>query len=697
MDSANHTGIRRELALTRACAAVTVLASAAFLVASMDGLRSRVASGAGIGEAAAYLLLVSFLLYGGLVYQFARLGYLRRLQAHAPPDRSEVEAAGLNGAPSVAILVPSYKEEPQVVRKTLLSAALQSYPNRRVVLLIDDPPLPDDEDSAAELRAARLLPGEISAVLARPAALCRARFEELRGRLASHGDVGAPYEALRLARLHEEVAGWFEEQAARFPCGDHTDALFVEEVLVASAAGLRDDAGELRRRACRSEECPDGRELEARCWRLVRRFDVEVTSFERKRYAGLSHAPNKAMNLNGYIGLLGRGLREVPGDDGLRLEPVRADRADLVVPDADYVLTLDADSLLVPDYAATLVCLMERPASARIAVAQTPYSAIPGATRPVERIAGATTDVQYMIHQGFTRHRATFWVGANALLRKAALEEIATDGGEGGDTARRYIQDRTVIEDTESSVDLIDRGWDLFNYPERLAFSATPPDFGALVIQRRRWANGGLIILPKLLRYVLRPPWRLAKLPEAAMRVHYLVSLATANLALLLLLLYPFEGSLATVWLPLTAVPYFLLYSRDLVGFGYGGMDVVRVYALNLILVGVNLGGVAKSVHQACTGRPTPFRRTPKTDGRTAAPALYVAIPYVLLAYLAFVVCWDVSAGRWAHAAVAGMTVVLLAHGLSIFIGWREAREDAFRLGRRAGSPTRAGLGVEPG
>ena len=33
-----------------------------------------------------------------------------------------------------------------------------------------------------------------------------------------------------------------------------------------------------------------------------------------------------------------------------------------------------------------------------------------------------------------------------------------------------------MIEDTESTVDLIDRGWRLYNYPDRLAYSATPPD-----------------------------------------------------------------------------------------------------------------------------------------------------------------------------------------------------------------------------
>jgi cellulose synthase (UDP-forming) len=97
--------------------------------------------------------------------------------------------------------------------------------------------------------------------------------------------------------------------------------------------------------------------------------------------------------------------------------------------------------------------------------------------------------MQYIVHQGFTPHHATYWVGANALLRKSALEDIATSAREGPVEVRKFIQDRTVIEDTESSIDLVRRGWALHNHPERLAFSATPPDYGALIVQRRRWAN----------------------------------------------------------------------------------------------------------------------------------------------------------------------------------------------------------------
>ena len=105
-----------------------------------------------------------------------------------------------------------------------------------------------------------------------------------------------------------------------------------------------------------------------------------------------------------------------------------------------------------------------------------------------------------------TYHDATFWVGANAVLRKRALDAIAERSYIGDWPIRRYIQDRTVIEDTESTIDLATHGWSLLNYPERLSYSATPPDFGSLCIQRHRWANGGLLIVPKLCRQRARPP-----------------------------------------------------------------------------------------------------------------------------------------------------------------------------------------------
>ena len=59
--------------------------------------------------------------------------------------------------------------------------------------------------------------------------------------------------------------------------------------------------------------------------RLLSIFTVEVTSFERKQYASLSSEPNKAMNLNSYIGLLGGSYAERQTSAGTVLVPTDAD------------------------------------------------------------------------------------------------------------------------------------------------------------------------------------------------------------------------------------------------------------------------------------------------------------------------------------------------------------------------------------
>jgi len=630
-------------------------------------------------EQCVFLMVIYYFVYGNLIYLFARLGHLRRARDHKPASRSDLEAVfDTDQPPALTVLVPSYKEERKVVVQTLLSAGLMEYPSRRVVLLIDDPPNPGDEESLRQLEAMRRLPAEVEAMLEAPrqffsAAL--ARFQHILG--TGHLDVAA--ERNRLATLYREAGTWFETIASAFEVRDHTDRMFVKDILgipahehfvradrIAAGVGLKGSPAKMLLREYR---------------RLASLFSAEFSSFERKAYANLSHAPNKAMNLNSYIAMTGRSHRIVPRSHGLHVEACASAEADLTVPGCDYLITLDADSLLLNDYAMRLVHFMERPENCRVAVAQTPYSALPGAPNPIERIAGATTDIQHIIHQGFTSADATYWVGANALLRRRALDDIVEVVEERGYQVQKYIQDRTVIEDTESSVDLIARGWTLYNYPARLAYSATPPDFGALVIQRRRWANGGLIILPKLLRYLNVSGQRFRKAPEALMRVHYLTSLTGVSLGMLILLGYPFEQNMRSWWLVLTALPYYLLYGRDLARSGYGWADLPRVWALNLLLIPVHLGGIVKSLHQAVTGQGTPFIRTPKVSGRTIAPRLYIFGILALLGMCMISAVIDWQGRYWIHGGFALINGALIIYALARFVGLNAAWEDLGFIG----------------
>lgn len=674
------TQIRFEVSLTRTTIAATLIAVTLFLWSIVSVLSEGLEQGNlyGVLEASAFLLVAGFLISGNFGYQLARLAYLKRWLGHVPATRDELMQSFVGPAPLLTILVPSYKEETDIIRQTLLSAALQEYPHKRVVLLLDNPPNPRTPEDRQALLAARSLPAELHALLDNQAR----HFETLLVQFMLRQQTGVSefrQEYAALAQAYEQAVQWFDEQADRFPNTTHSDAWFAEHILRGPARRYRERAAHWQRhaQAVSDEGAPHERLLLGEYRSLAAVFQADIAVFERKRYQNLSHELNKAMNLNSYLGVMGQRLHEVQHEAGLMLEETTDHHGSYEIPDSPYVITLDADSLILSDYAIRLIQVMEQPGNERLAVAQTPYSAIPNAPGLLERTAGATTDIQYLLHQGFTYFGATFWVGANALLRKAALEDICVEEPTTHGVIRRYIQDRTVIEDTESTVDLMARGWRLFNYPERLAYSATPGDFGSLIIQRGRWANGGLLILPKLLRYLRQVSKTPASAAQSFYQLHYLTSLALSPICVLLLLAVPFSSKLMTVWLSMTAIPYFLLYTRDLSILRYRGLiDFLRVYALNLLLLPVHLGGALKSVQQLVTGEKIPFRRTPKVLGRTSAPALYVALEYGLLLLCCVTGLFYASQGRWISAAFALVNGALFGYAISSFIGVAESLED---------------------
>jgi hypothetical protein len=159
------------------------------------------------------------------------------------------------------------------------------------------------------------------------------------------------------------------------------------------------------------------------------------------------------------------------------------------------------------------------------------------------------------------------------------------------------------------------------------------------------------------------------------MRLHYLVSLFAGGVSLLALLLLPLDG-LGSIWLPVMVAPYFLLYWRDMLHAGYRLGDILRVCAFNMMLVPVHLAGVAKSLQQAATGTKTPFGRTPKVTGRTAAPAWAVLAEYGLFAYCLCAAVWDVASQRWLDATFSLTMCLALGYALMAFVGLKASRED---------------------
>lgn len=265
-------------------------------------------------ELCVFAVIVASLVYGGLVYQVARWGYLkRRGKAPAHIGVAPEEACERFTKPLV-VLIPSYKEELAVIHQTALSGALIEYPNRRVCVLLDDPPAGNPADMAA-LQAARRLLAELNAELAGEAAVYAQALDEFEVGVRS-GIFSSSTTVARLASLYHRAANWLEQQA-RGPLqtgAAHVDAFFNHEVLLKPAAKHRARAAQLH--DCATLGVPEARR-EYR--RLASLFASPIGSFERKRYVNLSHASNKAMNLNAYIGILGGSYTERESEGGIRL------------------------------------------------------------------------------------------------------------------------------------------------------------------------------------------------------------------------------------------------------------------------------------------------------------------------------------------------------------------------------------------
>ena len=279
-------------------------------------------------EAASYLTVVTFLTFSALMYLLARQGALYRFRDHQRVPRGELDRHFARYDGGVTVLVPSYAEEPEIVRATLWSAALQEFPDLRVVLLLDDPPFPSDPAVVQRLERTRALQAEISDRLAAPAGRARAALAAFRS-----GDHAPSSDLQRLISEYGAAAIWLEEFAEAERIEDHVDEFFVDLVVMGLARELRLVLLALEAAAAQSAELAPER-IEELHLRLVRTFSVKTETFERKRYANLSHEANKAMNLNSYISLMGHrwAVEDAAGDTVLRQVP-EGEEAVLDIPD----------------------------------------------------------------------------------------------------------------------------------------------------------------------------------------------------------------------------------------------------------------------------------------------------------------------------------------------------------------------------
>ena len=622
-----------------------------------------------------FTVVNALLIYNNIIYLLTRCGRLKCEKDFREDSQSFLLqfAFATKAPPSITILVPAYKEQISIITMSLLSCVFQKYPHKRIVLLLDNPPDSHSEYDQKLLADSRTLPQRLSEMLQPMCNTITKKWNQFERKKHKISVVEAE-QALRM--LYRDVATWFENLSREYPVDDHMQRCFVDEIPGKLASECHAQADHYNCEA--SQQATSLDDIECGYRYLHSLFSTELVSFERKTFENLSHEVNKAMNVNSYLGLLGKTFTITHSKDTKEKQYLVPDQAGtFAVPSADYVVIVDGDSILASDYVLQLVPCIEKPEHQHVAIIQSPYKAFPKAPSLVERVAGVVIDQFCLVQQGQTAYDVAFWCGANGILRTKSLTEIEMVSYERGYLVRRYIRDRTVIEDAESTIEFICKDWKVLTYPISLSYTPMPPDFGSLIIQRQRWANGGLIIFPKLLEYFLFGSDSFhRRLFSFFMRSHYLLSPALITFSFLITLMHPLSYGLHVESLIIVPVSYFLFYMWDLMYLGYSIKEVLSVYAFYLLLIPINISGVLKSIQQLILKKKTPFRRTPKVKGRTVAPTIYVLAEVFFCVYLVFASAMSLHHGLYGYAICSAINSLFFYYALVYFIGFETLRDD---------------------
>jgi cellulose synthase/poly-beta-1,6-N-acetylglucosamine synthase-like glycosyltransferase len=158
----------------------------------------------------------------------------------------------------------------------------------------------------------------------------------------------------------------------------------------------------------------------------------------------------------------------------------------LALTDAEFVLTMDADHMALPQILERTMGYFDDPS---VAFVQTPQSFHNTKTLLFRRAYGeeakwSESNVFYKtILPAKNGFNASIYVGTSAVLRRAALDDV---GG---------FATGTVTEDIHTSLRMHANGWRSVFVPEPQAFGLEAQSLKEFYAQRRRWALGALTLL----------------------------------------------------------------------------------------------------------------------------------------------------------------------------------------------------------
>ena len=315
---------------------------------------------------------------------------------------------------------------------------------------------------------------------------------------------------------------------------------------------------------------------------------------------------------------------------------------------AEFVAVFDCDHVPSEEF---LEATIGHFAQSDVAFVQTPQYYANTADSPIAAASAAQQELFFgVIARGKATQGSMFCCGTNVVFRREALEEI---GG---------FPEDSLTEDFALSIEMHERGWKSKYVSEVLAVGLGPEDMASYVSQQRRWAQGCLGGITRVLRSTLPLGQRLQYLASAC----YFLSGWTVMLYMampILRLLFGLQpiGGVGTNEFILHFGPYFAA-SLTTVAVASGGAFTFHAFALSSATFGVHVRSLGRVVFR----RHGKFVVTPKhgADGRQLRPVGFtMAFAGALVLAMLIGLVRDPSPSTFNNAAYAGLHVVVLCCG----------------------------------
>lgn len=451
----------------------------------------------GYGQIASTLFWISantFILIQMYIFHKTRLRSIA-LENNIVEATSEEEESLLlqEESPGSLIIVPAYKEEAELLKRSLFSHMIQKYTNKEVVLLLGNEYYTDNSETLTNTQQVKEVVSELN----------REFFDKKQFIKESLKTLSQPL-SLSLKMIYDEISQWLSEKGEEILSSSDkypTDDFVVKECFFAMRDYYKERSSSL--------ETMTASELEKEASYCRKIFSVNISVFMRTQYPNLEQEKTKAGNLTAYLPFINRDSKEVPSHEPGKMNLIPGELHNR----HQYISIFDCDTIPKPEYLLRKIIYLEKESHQKIGLIQSPY-VVPD---PEPTITGSASGVHSYwflpISIGLTSYGSAFWLGFNSCWRYDTLKQIPDFMAE------------TIIEDVEVSLKILSTGYKIITSPEIQCITFSPTDLKGVQVQRTRWASGGLRIIKIFLKLLKEKKYSVSGFKEFSLRINYIVNL----------------------------------------------------------------------------------------------------------------------------------------------------------------------------